>query len=521
MAYIFALLVIISLPSYSLSRITNRDAITLKSTPLKRWSHLSDKPNNLRTQEFIQQLASERRPFIYTDFHGEIDWAVVGSLCGVDDGINEVSNTSGPLHKEGKEFILDSVRYSDDPNRKTFAIMIPSVPHNSIDTHARFSSVNGVDGSSSIAVIDPAQTVLNNVSSCDFFHDRSKNRYSTFDLRSSPSSLQKKAEFWPDFAINDDLGLEGEYPSPTTTTVPMLWLSSPGVTAQLHYDHSHNLFHQIYGKKTVLLLPPAMSRFTNNYPSVHQGRKMSQIDFGKYHSSEREQGLTSHLGENVTMIEGYEVVLNPGEILYIPPFWAHEISTWDESAALSLSVVSPSWEESLLGKAQWTPVPFKGLESKTQRKVGTQMLLVHLLSRVSPLGTPAIFSKFVYESRWSGLLGKRERRECFGDDEMDTVEQTREGIFNSQHEEYENTAKAIAEVINDELLLFGIKMTFMADYVEAISAYAVGVDNVGDFIYDCLDYDAIEIVEAAGDLHDVLDPLINDGSQDRKLNDEL
>jgi len=28
-------------------------------------------------------------------------------------------------------------------------------------------------------------------------------------------------------------------------------------------------------------------------------------------------------------------------------------------------------------------------------------------------------------------------------------------------------------------------------------------------------------VEAAGDLHDVLDPLINDGSQDRKLNDEL
>jgi hypothetical protein len=36
-----------------------------------------------------------------------------------------------------------------------------------------------------------------------------------------------------------------------------LWLAGAGVTAQLHYDTSHNFFVPVSGRKRVLLLPPA------------------------------------------------------------------------------------------------------------------------------------------------------------------------------------------------------------------------------------------------------------------------
>jgi hypothetical protein len=58
------------------------------------------------------------------------------------------------------------------------------------------------------------------------------------------------------------------------------------------------------------------------------------------------------------------VILEPGDVLYIPPFWWHRIETLGAAesqatgTALSLSVVSPSAEEAVLARALWHPLPF-------------------------------------------------------------------------------------------------------------------------------------------------------------------
>ena len=70
-----------------------------------------------------------------------------------------------------------------------------------------------------------------------------------------------------------------------------------------------------------------------------------------------------------------EAILEPGDTLYIPPFWWHRIETLParqgsggdgesggggggSGVALSLSVVSPSAEEATLAAAAWHPLPF-------------------------------------------------------------------------------------------------------------------------------------------------------------------
>ena len=53
-----------------------------------------------------------------------------------------------------------------------------------------------------------------------------------------------------------------------------------------------------------------------------------------------------------------EVVLEAGDVLYVPPFWAHRVTSL--STAVSLSVISPSPEEARWGAAYWQLQLFSG-----------------------------------------------------------------------------------------------------------------------------------------------------------------
>jgi hypothetical protein len=140
---------------------------------------------------------------------------------------------------------------------------------------------------------------------------------------------------------------------------PMLWLSHPGVISQAHYDTQHNLFLQIQGVKKFYFFPPNVELYS--YPNIHRSYRQSQIPFTLERSSLKEEifplinPLNSSNDNNKHI---YEIIVKPGDILYIPPYWSHYVESL--SLSLSLSVLSPSMIEAALSEIYWQKVPFGG-----------------------------------------------------------------------------------------------------------------------------------------------------------------
>jgi len=135
----------------------------------------------------------------------------------------------------------------------------------------------------------------------------------------------------------------------------VVWIAQNSSTTPLHFDLSHNFFTQVYGSKHFLLFPPQTWEQLYLYPHLHPGSQASQmqmnaLDYEKF-----------PLAKN---LRGFEVVLEEGDVLYIPPLWFHQVTSL--STSISISVWShyqaaTVWEkmidESKLPiKAEWTPL---------------------------------------------------------------------------------------------------------------------------------------------------------------------
>ena len=169
-------------------------------------------------------------------------------------------------------------------------------------------------------------------------------------------------------------------PSYAATTV--LWLSQPGTVSNLHYDRSHNFYIQLGGRKRFTLVPPSEWPYTYLYPWLHPCYHQSQVvepaaawaTGGTGAAGVDDVGLISYqAARNVS------VILEPGDALYVPPFWLHRVETLDSSppsaagvrnedsttdtprrgvAGVSVSVVSPSRDEMYYSDAYWKLRPF-------------------------------------------------------------------------------------------------------------------------------------------------------------------
>ena len=107
-----------------------------------------------------------------------------------------------------------------------------------------------------------------------------------------------------------------------------LFASPGGTTSPLHYDQLHNLFFQISGIKRFILFPPAATTHLVPFPVNHPLDRRSQINLshGEYI---HETQTAAELGQRV-------VLLQPGDMLYLPPFWWHEvIGEGEENISLS------------------------------------------------------------------------------------------------------------------------------------------------------------------------------------------
>lgn len=103
------------------------------------------------------------------------------------------------------------------------------------------------------------------------------------------------------------------------------WLGPQGTVSPMHYDPKHNLLCQVFGSKRIILASP--NDTDNLYP--HESEFLSntsQIDAAK---------LDLEKFPSVSEVRFFNVTIQPGDCLYLPPKWWHYVES--ESPSFSVS----------------------------------------------------------------------------------------------------------------------------------------------------------------------------------------
>ena len=140
-------------------------------------------------------------------------------------------------------------------------------------------------------------------------------------------------------------------PNPARSSIN-IWMGQPFVVAHCHYDGYHNFYAQLYGQKKFTLFRPTEWPGLYPYPFLHPSHAQAQVNL-------------SHLGEGKKFplsyhLEAYEVVLNPGDILYMPPLWFHHVESLDVS--ISVNVWTDSSQTSIMEKVFSLSVPHEEVQ---------------------------------------------------------------------------------------------------------------------------------------------------------------
>ncbi|MEM6613078.1 MAG: cupin-like domain-containing protein [Cyanobacteria bacterium P01_C01_bin.72] len=105
------------------------------------------------------------------------------------------------------------------------------------------------------------------------------------------------------------------------------WFGCSGINTHLHFDDEHNIFAQIRGRKKLLLFPP--TNYLAFYPPLKE--KGAMLHFSKVNPRQPDFELFPDFPHQ----EQQEIILEAGEMLYIPPFWWHWVIGIDETISLS------------------------------------------------------------------------------------------------------------------------------------------------------------------------------------------
>jgi hypothetical protein len=119
-------------------------------------------------------------------------------------------------------------------------------------------------------------------------------------------------------ALWDDVVLPpGWFDEPRLPYGSALWLGPAGTITPLHHDTSNILFCQIHGRKRIVLAPPWADALLDTAEGVYNRRGP--------------QALTDE------EIPAIDLVLEPGEALFIPAGWWHDVRALDVSVSLAIN----------------------------------------------------------------------------------------------------------------------------------------------------------------------------------------
>jgi hypothetical protein len=94
-----------------------------------------------------------------------------------------------------------------------------------------------------------------------------------------------------------------------------LFMGGSGTGSSLHCAVAGNFFFNVYGKKKWILIDPMYTKYLKSTPSENFGFVISGYDIENI----------EQLGKLNEIIPKYEIVLEPGDVLYVPPWWWHYV----------------------------------------------------------------------------------------------------------------------------------------------------------------------------------------------------
>lgn len=106
---------------------------------------------------------------------------------------------------------------------------------------------------------------------------------------------------------------------------PDIWIGTKYSFVPLHFDEPNNFLTQIYGEKRVLLFSPEQSKYLYRQPFYSRIAHTSQIDI----PIENNKSCLSQFPK-LKNVRPVEVILKAGDLLYIPPYWWHQVQGLSE-----------------------------------------------------------------------------------------------------------------------------------------------------------------------------------------------
>ena len=177
-----------------------------------------------------------------------------------------------------------------------------------------------------------------------------------------------------------------------------VWMGHNAVVAPCHYDSYHNVYAQIRGTKTFYMAPPTARTILKPYPFVHPSHAQCQVR------------LTPSLLQNNGGLDIHVAVLQPGDVLYLPPLWFHEVVAGTEMS-MSVNGWTPAQGSMVVEQLFAVPLPHQWSNVKPrEREQLLSNMLIRLFATLSTLsaketyGTVDFFLSNLYEQRFQHLV---------------------------------------------------------------------------------------------------------------------
>ncbi len=115
-----------------------------------------------------------------------------------------------------------------------------------------------------------------------------------------------------------------------------LWLGEKNINTKPHYDYYDNFLTQIFGRKRVRLFAPNDTPYMHAY-SINDTMTVEGVQYPSVHSSQIADIDLVDANEfpNIKFATPFEGILNPGDLLYIPAGWWHEVKSLDVTMSIN------------------------------------------------------------------------------------------------------------------------------------------------------------------------------------------